>query len=84
MFATLDAVVKLSPDRIALFGYAHVPWMKTHQKMIDETTLPGLDDRFDHAERAADDLVAKGYIRIGLDHFARPDDAMAIAAALAP
>lgn len=80
LFATLDAVATLHPDRIALFGYAHVPWMKTHQKMIDERTLPGLDDRFDHAEGAADYLVAKGYQRIGLDHFALPGDTMAKAA----
>ena len=80
LFATLDAVAALKPDRIALFGYAHVPWMKTHQKMIDEKALPGLDDRFIHAESAGDYLVSKGYERIGLDHFALPTDSMAIAA----
>ncbi|MGL5736415.1 MAG: radical SAM protein, partial [Beijerinckiaceae bacterium] len=80
LFATLQAVADLNPDRIALFGYAHVPWMKTHQKMIDEAQLPGLEERFDHAESAAEFLVAQGYERIGLDHFARPGDAMARAA----
>lgn len=67
----------LEPSRIALFGYAHVPWMKTHMKMIKEETLPGPDERFRQAEIAAEGLIKAGYIRIGLDHFAHPDDAMA-------
>lgn len=71
----------LEPSRIALFGYAHVPWMKTHMKMIKEETLPGPDERFQQAEIAAEELTKAGYIRIGLDHFAHPDDAMAKALA---
>jgi oxygen-independent coproporphyrinogen III oxidase len=77
---TLDEVVRLAPDRIALFGYAHVPWMKRHQTMIDESALPGVVERHAHAEFAGDLLVAAGYERVGIDHFALPHDAMAEAA----
>lgn len=77
---TIDAVLGMLPDRIALFGYAHVPWMKTHQKMIDEANLPGIVERYRQSRLAADKLIAAGYEPIGLDHFARPDDALAIAA----
>ncbi len=67
----------LKPSRIALFGYAHVPWMKTHMKMIKEDTLPGPEARFAQAEIAAEELIKAGFLRIGLDHFAHPDDSMA-------
>ena len=62
------------PQRIALFGYAHVPWMKTHQKMIDEDTLPDTPERWHQASLAAGMLVDAGYVRIGFDHFALPTD----------
>ncbi len=78
--ATIEQVVSLSPDRVALFGYAHVPWMKTHMKMIDESALADIDGRFAQAQLAAGLLVEAGYERIGFDHFARADDTMAIAA----
>lgn len=73
---TVDLAVDLGPDRVAVFGYAHVPWMKSHQKMIREDALPGAEERFDQAEAAAARLVSHGYRRIGLDHFAREDDSM--------
>jgi oxygen-independent coproporphyrinogen-3 oxidase len=77
---TLDEVARLSPDRIALFGYAHVPWMKRHQSMIETDALPGVLERHAQAELAADHLLAAGYERIGIDHFARPSDGLAAAA----
>lgn len=77
---TLGEVVALRPERIALFGYAHVPWMKKHMTMIPEESLPGSDERYRQAALAADFLVAAGYERIGIDHFALPHDAMAVAA----
>ena len=70
----------LAPDRIALFGYAHVPWMKKHQTMIKDEVLPGLEARFAQMNLAASMLIAAGYEPIGIDHFALPDDRMAIAA----
>ncbi len=77
---TVRDIISLSPDRIALFGYAHVPWMKKHQTMIPEDALPGIEERFRQMTRAADMLVEAGYEPIGIDHFARPDDRLAIAA----
>ncbi len=75
----VDKTVALAPARIALFGYAHVPWMKPHQKMIPEEILPGARDRWNQAEAAAARLVDHGYVRIGLDHFARSGDSLACA-----
>lgn len=68
-------------DRIAVFGYAHVPWMKPHQKGIRVEDLPDAALRMRQAEAAARVLTGAGYVAIGLDHFARPGDAMALAAA---
>jgi len=78
--ATVDHACSLEPDRIALFGYAHVPQMKRHQRLIPDSILPDTPARFRQAELAADMLEAAGYRRIGLDHFVRPGDAMARAA----
>jgi oxygen-independent coproporphyrinogen-3 oxidase len=76
---TVDLAAKLRPDRVAVFGYAHVPWMKTHQKMIPDETLPDAWQRFEQAEAAAERLAENGYRRIGLDHFALETDAMTAA-----
>jgi oxygen-independent coproporphyrinogen-3 oxidase len=70
----------LRPDRIALFGYAHVPWLKTHQRLIDAAALPGATERLAQAEIARGALLALGYLPVGLDHFARPHDSLARAA----
>jgi oxygen-independent coproporphyrinogen III oxidase len=74
---TVERTVSLDPDRIALFGYAHVPWMKRHQKLLPEDALPRLPERCAQFEAAAARIRAAGYLRIGLDHFAKPDDPMA-------
>lgn len=76
---TVEAVLALRPERIALFGYAHVPWMKAHQQLIDEAALPGPAARLAQAEAAAERLLQAGYVRVGLDHFARADDDLALA-----
>jgi oxygen-independent coproporphyrinogen-3 oxidase len=72
---------KLRPDRIALFGYAHVPWMKSHMKMIHDADLPDGEARLEQAQTAADMLLELGYRPIGLDHFAHPDDPLSRALA---
>jgi oxygen-independent coproporphyrinogen-3 oxidase len=77
---TVDQALSMRPDRIALFGYAHVPWMKTHQKMIDETALPSPQERFEQSLAAADQILRAGYVPIGIDHFALPSDTLARAA----
>jgi oxygen-independent coproporphyrinogen-3 oxidase len=76
--ATLAA--SLRPQRLACFGYAHVPWIKPHQRLIDAAALPGAAERLAQAAAAHETLVERGYVPIGLDHFARPDDRLAAAA----
>jgi len=78
--ATLEKVVDLAPDRIALFGYAHMPWLKKHQTMIRDEDLPDQTERFRQARLAEAALVAAGYAAIGIDHFALPHDTLAEAA----
>lgn len=75
--ASAEAAAALEPTRISVFGYAHVPWMKKHQRLIDEATLPSATDRLDQYRAASAALVDAGYAAVGLDHFARPDDPLA-------
>lgn len=77
--ATVEKVLSLRPERIALFGYAHVPWFKKHQTMIDEAWLPDARERFAQSTRAGEVIVEGGYEAIGLDHFALPGDSLAVA-----
>ena len=79
LMRTLDAALELSPDRIALFGYAHVPQMIPLQRRIDGTRLPGVEARFEQAARGHERLVAAGLQPIGFDHFANPADPLAVA-----
>jgi len=78
--ATVAQALTLAPDRLALFGYAHVPWFKKHQTMIDEAWLPDSSARLAQSQLAARLITDAGYEALGLDHFAKPDDALAIAA----
>ncbi|MEM8552967.1 MAG: oxygen-independent coproporphyrinogen III oxidase [Pseudomonadota bacterium] len=78
--STVDAAIAMAPDRIALFGYAHVPWRAKRQRKIDESALPGPEARLEQAERAADALADGGMVPVGLDHFAAPEDPLARAA----
>ena len=75
--ATVQRSLALDPDRIALFGYAHVPWMKRHQKLLPEQALPGAIERFAQSQAAAVAAQQAGFRPIGLDHFAKPDDLLA-------
>ena len=77
---TLDQALALRPDRFAVFGYAHVPWLKPHQERLEAHSLPGPRERADLMLLAQERLLAAGYVAIGFDHFALPDDALAIAA----
>jgi oxygen-independent coproporphyrinogen-3 oxidase len=74
---TISQVIELSPDRIAIFGYAHLPQRAHNQKLIDEATLPGPIERFAMARRLTSQLAKAGYVQLGLDHFARRDDSLA-------
>jgi oxygen-independent coproporphyrinogen-3 oxidase len=77
VIATLDSVLRLEPERIAMFGYAHVPWMKPHQKLIDQTALPAAAERLEQSLAAGERLVRAGYVRVGMDHYALPGDDLA-------
>lgn len=78
--ATLDEAVALAPDRLAVFGYAHVPHLVPRQRRIDATALPDAASRFAQAGLAHARLVRAGYQPVGFDHFALPGDALAVAA----
>jgi len=73
---TVKKCVELRPDRFSVFGYAHVPTFKKHQRKIDEAALPDGAARYEQAEAIARALEDAGYRRIGLDHYALPEDAM--------
>jgi oxygen-independent coproporphyrinogen-3 oxidase len=75
-----ELAASLGAQRMALFGYAHVPWFKTHQRLINEAALPSLSERLEQAQVAAETLISLGYRVIGLDHFALPQDELTIAA----
>ncbi len=70
-------VVELGADRIALFGYAHVPWMKPHQKKLETYGIPEAPERWEMFNAARVTLLEAGYQAIGFDHFARPEDELA-------
>ncbi|WAJ31355.1 oxygen-independent coproporphyrinogen III oxidase [Jeongeupella avenae] len=79
--ATAELMLSLAPSRFAIFGYAHVPWMKTHQRLVDEAALPGPEERLSQAAVARRILEGGGYVEIGMDHFAHPDDPLSVAQA---
>jgi oxygen-independent coproporphyrinogen-3 oxidase len=77
--ATLRQALQLAPDRMALFGYAHVPWMKKHQTQIKDEWLPDGPERFAQAEAVRALALQSGYQAVGIDHFALPNDALSLA-----
>ena len=80
MADSVQKLLTLSPDRVALYGYAHVPWMARRQSMIPSDTLPRPEERLQLFETAREIFLWDGYQEIGIDHFARPEDGMAVAA----
>jgi oxygen-independent coproporphyrinogen-3 oxidase len=72
-------VIDLAPDRIALYGYAHVPHLFKAQRQIVVHELPGADKKLAILETAIDKLTRAGYVYIGMDHFAKPGDELAVA-----
>ena len=76
---TMQQVLTLSPDRIAIFGYAHIPQRMKNQRLIDAASLPGLRARLEMSTELARGLEVAGYVQIGIDHFAKPNDALATA-----
>lgn len=76
---TIAKVHALDPDRIALFGYAHVPTFSKRQKLIPDAALPGEEERYHLARQAAQAFVGSGYQAIGIDHFGKPEDSLTMA-----
>jgi oxygen-independent coproporphyrinogen III oxidase len=77
MSDSVQKLLTLSPDRVALYGYAHVPWMSRRQQMIPSDAIPAPEERLDLFETARQLFLWDGYVEVGIDHFARPDDSMA-------
>jgi len=76
---TVNLVNQLKPDRIALYSYAYIPWLKKHQKAIPENALPTPDEKLDIFLMARESFMRSGYNSIAMDHFALSDDELAIA-----
>ncbi|MBL9047029.1 MAG: coproporphyrinogen dehydrogenase, partial [Tabrizicola sp.] len=77
---SVQKLLTLSPDRVALYGYAHVPWMSRRQQMIPSDAMPTPEERLALFETARELFVWDGYVEVGIDHFAKPEDGMAKAA----
>lgn len=76
----IDKAIDAGPDRISLFPYAHVPWVKGHQSKLQALPMAGVEERLKIAWESRESLMAAGFVPIGMDHFARPGDELAIAA----
>jgi oxygen-independent coproporphyrinogen-3 oxidase len=76
---TLDETLGLNPNRLAVFSYAHVPWIKPAQKILENQFLPSAETKLQLLKLTIEKLTAHGYVYIGMDHFARADDELAIA-----
>jgi len=76
---TVDKIIDISPDRIALFNFAYVPWLKKHMALIHQEDLPTPEVRLEILKSSIEQLTVAGYVFIGMDHFAKPDDDLSIA-----
>lgn len=76
---TIQKTLQLNPDRIAVFNFAYVPWIKPVQKRIPPEALPNAAEKLEILRMTIEELTSHGYVFIGMDHFARPDDELAIA-----
>jgi len=76
---TLDEILTLHPDRLALFNYAHVPWIKPAQKLLPAEAMPAPETKFGIFKLAVEKLTSEGFAYIGMDHFARHGDELEIA-----
>ncbi|MGD9486479.1 MAG: oxygen-independent coproporphyrinogen III oxidase [Calditrichaceae bacterium] len=76
---SVDKIIKISPDRLAVFNYAHVPWMKKHQNIIQPETLPSAGEKLSILKMVIEKLTGAGYVMIGMDHFAKPADELSVA-----
>ncbi|MES9898050.1 MAG: oxygen-independent coproporphyrinogen III oxidase [Sedimenticola sp.] len=77
--STLDRIIEVGPDRLSVFNYAHLPQIFKPQRRINESELPPAEVKLEILQMTIEHLTAAGYVYIGMDHFARPDDELAIA-----
>lgn len=78
---TLRLILTMQPERLAVFNYAHVPWMKKHQRVIPEDKLPSPETKLQILKQTIEMVQEAGYVYIGMDHFAQPHDELAVAQA---
>lgn len=78
-FASIERAIEASPDRVALFSYAHVPWMRPEQKKLEEYHLPDAHTKMEFFLKAREMFKTAGYVEVGMDHFVKPTDSLAIA-----
>ncbi len=76
---SIEQAVEIAPDRLVTFSYAHVPWIKKNQKKLEKTGFPGSEDKIKMLEKSYNLLTDSGYVSIGLDHYAQPEDELAVA-----
>lgn len=76
---TIDTVLSLDPDRLALYHYAHLPHVFKPQRRIDTAAVPGSEEKLDMLQYCVQTLTERGYVFIGMDHFAKPDDELSVA-----
>jgi oxygen-independent coproporphyrinogen-3 oxidase len=76
---TVEKVIELDPDRVAVYSFAYVPWVKPIQKRIDPKTLPPPEEKLSILEMVVEEFQNAGYVYIGMDHFAKPEDELAVA-----
>ncbi|MGD8782127.1 MAG: oxygen-independent coproporphyrinogen III oxidase [Ignavibacteria bacterium] len=76
---TVDTIIDISPDRIAVFNFAYVPWMKKHMALIKKEEIPAAEEKLEILKMTIEKLTGAGYEFIGMDHFAKPDDELSVA-----
>lgn len=76
---TVDKIIEINPDRMAVFNFAYVPWMKPIQKSIKEEDLPSVAEKFEILKMVIEKFTTAGYVYVGMDHFAKPDDELFVA-----
>ena len=76
---SIEQAIEMAPDRLVTFSYAHVPWLYPQQKILEKRGLPSVEEKKEMYDETAKMMTAAGYVQVGLDHFVRPDDPLAVA-----
>jgi oxygen-independent coproporphyrinogen-3 oxidase len=76
---TIEQIIELNPDRLAIYSFAYVPWIKPHQKLLPQDAIPSAEEKLRILQMVIEKLQEAGYVYIGMDHFAKPEDELAVA-----